>query len=56
MRVGTRDFREKADQKTILLKKYPDYKSTHHDAFVIRYNADLDKARLAASEKNRGMA
>ncbi len=55
MRVGTRDFREKADQKAILIKKYPDYKPTYHDAFVIRYNADLDKARLAAYENERGI-
>lgn len=55
MRVGTRDFREKADQKEILRRKYPDYNASRHDAFVIRYNKDLDKARLAGYEKARGI-
>jgi hypothetical protein len=55
MRIGTRDFREKADQKEILKRKYGDYNPIRHDAYVIRYNADLDAARLAAYEKERGI-
>jgi hypothetical protein len=55
MRIGTRDFREKADQKEILKRNYSDYDPKRHDAYVIRYNADLDKKRLADYEKNRGI-
>ena len=55
MRQNARDSGERAEQKRILREKYPDYYAPRHDAFVARFNTDLEAARLAAYEKERGV-
>ncbi len=44
---------ETQKNKEILKRIYRDYDPKYHDAFVLRYNKELEKKALAEYEKNR---
>lgn len=51
----TSDREERRQQKIQLKAMYLDYSPVMHDAFVDRFNRDLDKARIEEYQKNRGI-
>lgn len=55
MRQNAQDAGERAEQKRILRLKYPNYSAPRHDVFVARFNKELEAARLAAYERERGI-
>ena len=42
-------------EKTFLRTRYPDYDPRHHDAFVLRYRGEQERAQLHAYERARGI-
>jgi hypothetical protein len=52
---ATTDREERRIQKNQLRGMYSDYDPKMHDAFVDRFNRDLDKARIEEYQKNRGI-
>lgn len=54
MKVTT-NREERRIQKEQLRGLYTDYDAKLHDAFVYRFNADLDKSRISEYQKNRGI-
>lgn len=53
--ILTFDREARRVQKEFLKSIYPDYTAQRHDAFVIRYNIDTDKAKTAQYMQNRGV-
>jgi len=51
----TFDKAERREQKEILRGLYSDYNPVYHDAFVDRYNKDLDATALRTYMINRGI-
>ncbi len=51
--TNNREMRKQQKEKLRLL--YDDYDPKRHDAFVIRYNQDIDKEALKQYSLNRGI-
>ena len=49
------DKRLRKLQRKILKAKYPDYDARKHDAFVIKYNQELEARALKAFHEYRGI-
>lgn len=45
----------RAEQRSELEAQYPDYSPARHDAFVIRYNKEVEKRKQDSYRKNRGI-
>ena len=46
---------DKKEQKKFLKELYDDYDPKYHDAFVIRYNKDMDKKQTKRYMEYRGI-
>lgn len=43
------------DEKAFLRAYYAEYDARRHDAYVLRYQSEQERARLAAYERERGI-
>ena len=46
---------DRKEQKEFLKKIYPDYDARRHDAFVYRYEKEIEKTRIQEYMKNRNI-